>query len=153
MAERVTRSVLLAAGSSLVAGFPLLSMGPAAAQAERPLHFACSQVEGQAEGYYANELGLFKKAGFAADFQAMRGGSATVSAVVGGAIDVGCTNPISLGQALQRASSSPSSQRRGVEYESPSGFAIVAPNSSVKTVKDLNGGSSASRRSAASIKW
>lgn len=55
MAERVSRSAFLASGSSL------------------------AQAEGQAEGYYANELGLFKKAGYAADFQAMRGGSATAS--------------------------------------------------------------------------
>jgi len=141
MAQRVSRSTFLATGSSLAIGLPLLTTRPAAAQAERPLHFACSQVEGQAEGYYANELGLFKKAGFAADFQAMRGGSATVSAVVGGAIDVGCTNPISLGQALQRGIKLTILTNGAVwNTKAPSGFAIVAPNSPVKTVKDLNGG-------------
>jgi NitT/TauT family transport system substrate-binding protein len=140
MAEASSRAVFLAAGPAFAAGLSVLAMRPAAAQTERPLHFACSQVEGQAEGYYANELGLFKKAGFAADFQAMRGGSATVSAVVGGAIDVGCTNPISLGQALQRGIKLTILTNGAVwNTKAPSGFAIVAPNSPVKTAKDLNG--------------
>ena len=141
MAECFSRAALLGAGGSFVAALPLLALEPAYGQTLRPLHLACSQVEGQAEGYYAAELGLFKKAGYTVDFTAMRGGSATVSAVVGGAIDIGCTNPISLGQALQRGIKLTILTTGAVwNTKSPSGYAIVAPASPVKSVKDLNGG-------------
>lgn len=136
-----SRAAILTAGATLGLGLPLLLSSTARAQTEHGIHFACSAVEGQAEGYYANELGLFKRAGIAADFQTTRGGSATVTALVGGAVEVACTNPVSLGQALQRGIPLVILGTGAVwDTKVPSGFAITAPTSPVKTAKDLNGG-------------
>ena len=141
MADCFSRADVLTAGISFGLGLPLAMSGAVSAQTLRPVHFACSAVEGQAEGYYANDQGLFKKAGIDADFQTTRGGSATVTALVGGAVNVACTNPVSLGQAVQRGIPLVILCTGAIwDTKVPSGFAIASPTSAIKTAKDLNGG-------------
>jgi len=135
----LARSRFVAAGAAFataVLARPTRAFG----QEATPIHLANSQVEGQSEGYYAQDAGIFAKAGLTADFLPVRGGAAGVAAVVGGAVQVGCTNPVSLGQALQRGIPLVMVAVGAIwDTKVPSGFAIVAPNSPIKTAKDLNG--------------
>jgi NitT/TauT family transport system substrate-binding protein len=130
---RLTRPAFLLAAAAA-------TIRPAAAQDANALHVVCSQVEGQAEAYYADDLGLFKKAGLSVDIQRSRGGSATVTAMLGGAAQIACTNPVSLGQALQRNVPFVILATGALwDAKAPSGYAIVAPNSPVRSPKDLSG--------------
>ncbi|MBV8601193.1 MAG: ABC transporter substrate-binding protein, partial [Candidatus Eremiobacteraeota bacterium] len=74
----------------------------AAAQSDQVIHLGLSPFEAQADAFYAQELGLFKKAGLNIDIQQFPGGSAIVAAVSGGALQIGAGNPLPLAQARQR---------------------------------------------------
>lgn len=135
--RNVSRSKFLAlSAASSALTYPLA----VAAQDSAVLRVGCSRVETQAQAFYADELGLFKKAGLQVDVQSMRGGAASVTALVAGALEITCTNGLSFGQAVQR----------GVPLEIlvpgalwdtgfPAGAAIVAANAPYKRGKDLEG--------------
>ena len=70
----------------------------------------------------------------------MKGGAATVAAVTGGGLNIGCSNPVSLGQAVQRGVPLVILVGASIwDSRFPSGYAVVAPNSAIKSAKDLEG--------------
>jgi NitT/TauT family transport system substrate-binding protein len=118
----------------------LVTFGVASAQT--PLvHVGVSAFEAQAEAYYAQDLGLFKRAGLNIDVQQFPGGSAIVAGIVGGALQIGAGNPLPLAAAHEHGIDvvliAP-----GALFDSTlplnSGF-MIAASSTVRTGKDLNG--------------
>lgn len=93
-----------------------------------------------AQGYYAVDEGLFKKAGLDVDFQLFTGGSAISQAVNGGMIDFGISTPIQIANAVEHGIPfivvAPAGLNT-VKYSS--GQLIVAKNGPIQSAKDLEG--------------
>ena len=95
-----------------------------------------------AEAFYAQDLGIFKKYGINADITLLRkgGGAASVEAVTGGAADIGEGDIVSAANAHQRGLPivllAPSGIFRASE---PTTEVIVAKDSPIKSGKDLEG--------------
>jgi NitT/TauT family transport system substrate-binding protein len=81
---------------------PMGVPSPAAAQADNVIHVGVSPFEAHGDAYYALDQGYFKQAGLNIDIQQYQGGSAIVTAIVGGALQIGAGNPLPLAQARQR---------------------------------------------------
>jgi NitT/TauT family transport system substrate-binding protein len=86
------------AAPALVTGFPAIVRS----QALTPLKIGIIPVDVSANAYYAQELGLFAKAGLAVEFQVMGSGPVLAQAVAGGAIDFGISNVATIGNARLR---------------------------------------------------
>jgi NitT/TauT family transport system substrate-binding protein len=82
----------------LVTGFPAIVRS----QTLAPLKIGIIPVDVAANAYYAQDLGLFTKAGFAVEFQVMASGPVLAQAVAGGAVDIGVSNVATLGNARLR---------------------------------------------------
>lgn len=74
----------------------------ATAADEAKLRVATTPIDVGAEVYYAQEMGFFKKAGLDVEVQTISNGGAITSAVVGGAIDIGQGNVLSLITAYKK---------------------------------------------------
>ena len=86
------------AAPALVTGFPAIVRS----QTLTPLKIGIIPVDVAANAYYAQDLGLFTKAGFAVEFQVMASGPVLAQAVAGGAIDIGISNVATLANARLR---------------------------------------------------
>src|ERR1035441_5961806 len=82
-----------------------LSGAPAPAQTSGVLQVGCGGTEFDAEAYYAQDLGLFKKHGLTVEVQRLRGGPDVQAAVAGGSFQIGDTNILSLAAAKQHGQS------------------------------------------------
>jgi ABC-type nitrate/sulfonate/bicarbonate transport system substrate-binding protein len=71
------------------------------AQSLLPVRFAVLPGEAAAEPYYGSELGFFSRAGIEAQITEVSNGAAA-AAVIGGSLDVGFSNPLSIAQAHER---------------------------------------------------
>ena len=95
-----------------------------------------------AEAFYAQELGIFRKYGINAEITLLRkgGGAAAVAAVAGGAVDVGEGDLVSVANAHQRGIRIVLLAPSGV-YRStaPTTEVIVAKDSPIASGKDLEG--------------
>jgi NitT/TauT family transport system substrate-binding protein len=125
----------------LVALLSLGTFGVASAQTAPVVHVGVSAFEAQAEAYYAQDLGLFKRAGLNIDVQQFPGGSTIVAAIVGGALQIGAGNPLPLATAHEHGIDvvliAPGALFDAAQPMN-SGF-MIAANSTVRTGKDLNG--------------
>jgi NitT/TauT family transport system substrate-binding protein len=74
----------------------------ASAQEPPAIHVAISGFEAHADVYYAQDLGLFKKAGLDVDIQQLQGGESIVAAIVNGTLQIGAGNPLPLANAHER---------------------------------------------------
>lgn len=75
---------------------------PAAGRSAQPLRLATIPIDSGAEVIYADANGAFKARGLETSIALIGNGAAIVSAVVGGAADIGYSNIISLAVAHQR---------------------------------------------------
>lgn len=92
--------------------------------------------------FYAEEFGFFKKAGLDAEvrMQGKGGGAAILAAVVGGAADIGETNPISLALAYKRGAPIVAFAPTAIyRTKACTAYLLVAQNSPIKSALDLNG--------------
>jgi NitT/TauT family transport system substrate-binding protein len=129
----------LAAG--LIAATLLASTSTALrAQTTDVLHVGCGGTEFDAEAYYAQELGFFKKAGLTVEIQRLRGGPDVQAAVAGGSFQIGDTNILSLAAAKQHGQSI-TVIAPGAQYAAaaPTSLLVVTPDSPFHVAKDLNG--------------
>ena len=114
--------------------------GTAPAQTPAVLHVGCGSTEFDAQAYYAQELGLFRKAGLSVEVQRLRGGPDVQAAIAGGSFQIGDTNILSLAAAKQHGQSitviAPGAQYAAA---SPTSLLVVMPDSPFHTAKDLNG--------------
>ncbi len=103
------------------------------------LRIGTGAVEANAQVFYAQDLGLFKKAGLNVDIHINRAGSTTAAAVIGGDLQAGVANVVSLGQArLRNVPFEIIAPAALYTTETAPSVAAVAPNSTAKTGKDLN---------------
>jgi NitT/TauT family transport system substrate-binding protein len=70
-------------------------------RAESTLRVGCTANDTYAEAYYAQDLGLFRKAGLAVDVKTFTNGASVAQAVAGGAIDVGVSNVAQIATAVE----------------------------------------------------
>jgi NitT/TauT family transport system substrate-binding protein len=103
-----------------------------------PLRVASTASDSYAEAIYAQDAGFFQRAGFNVTLSILASGAAIASAVAGGAVDIGITNPLPLATAVTH----------GVPFQylcaggmyNPKETALcVPPDSPVRTGKDLDG--------------
>ena len=92
----VTRRAAL---GTLGAGLALAPHALNAASASTTLRVGQVPSDVYAEGLYAQDLGLFTRAGLAVELSNFNNGSAMAAALVGGTLDIGITDPLSIGNA------------------------------------------------------
>jgi NitT/TauT family transport system substrate-binding protein len=114
---------------------------PAAVRADGPvLVVGTAGKETDAEVYYAQDMGFFKKAGLTVEIQTLANGAAVASAVASGALQIGDSNTLSLATARQKGLPfvifAP-----GAIYSSasPTTALAVSVNGPIHTAKDLTG--------------
>jgi NitT/TauT family transport system substrate-binding protein len=119
-----------------------LLIRPVTAQDQLTIHVAVSAFEAQADAYYAQDLGLFAKAGLNVDIQQFQGGEAIVAGIVSGALQIGAGNPLPLANAFERKFDvvlvAPGTLTDAALRPYNSGI-VVAANSPIRTGADLNG--------------
>ena len=131
----VRAAVVAVAIASLGAGIPVAS-----ADSPAVIRVGATGNDTAAEVYYAEELGMFKKRGIQVQIENMRSGAAEAAAIVGGALDVGEQNVVSMAHAHERG--------LPFKYVAPAGeyvssasttSLVVAKSSALKSGKDLEG--------------
>ena len=101
---------------------------------------ASLSIDLYAEGYYAQELGLFKKAGLNVDLQTFTNGGTATQAVTAGACDLGIANTVSVANATLRGLSLAIIAGGGLYSTNAAATALcVAAGSPLRTAKDLEG--------------
>lgn len=132
--------LLLAFGVALGAGSDRTQV--ASAQDQPVIHVAVSAFEAQADAYYAQDLGLFKRAGLNVDVQQYQGGEAIVAGIAAGALQIGAGTTLPLATAHERGIDvvliAPGTITDAALLPPTSGM-VVAANSALQTGKDLNG--------------
>jgi NitT/TauT family transport system substrate-binding protein len=86
------------AAPAVVAGFPAIVKS----QTLTPLKIGIIPVDVAANVFYAQDLGLFTKAGLDVSLQPMASGPVLAQAVAGGALDIGISNVATIGAARLR---------------------------------------------------
>lgn len=90
--------------------------------------------------YYAQDLGMFRRAGLDVVVSTANYGSQVAAAVVGGTIEIGQSNVMSLCAAYERGLPFALIAPAGVYLSTkPTSMMIVEKNSALKTAEDLNG--------------
>jgi NitT/TauT family transport system substrate-binding protein len=113
---------------------------PASAQDAPLIKVGAGLIEPQAEGYYAQEMGFFKKHGLNVQMQTLRNGAAIAAAVAGGELQIGVSNAVQLAQAHARVLPFVVIALGGIHDSrfSKSGL-VVAAGGPIASAKDLNG--------------
>ena len=133
----VRRAALVCAAIALaLAG----ASGTTFAQVPPTVRIATSAAETYAQAFFAQDQGLFQKAGVNAEVQVLATGAAVQTAVAGGAVDVGVGTTVGLANAVIRgvpfvmiAPAAMSTQK------APTGLICIATSSTLKTAKDFDG--------------
>jgi NitT/TauT family transport system substrate-binding protein len=80
----------------LVGAASLSALAPKPAHAADVMRLAAPALDATALMFYANDQNYFKNAGLSVDLQAMANGEAVTLAIAGGAVDIGCSEAVSL---------------------------------------------------------
>jgi NitT/TauT family transport system substrate-binding protein len=134
----LTRAQSLRAIGSIAAAtaFPRIVV----AQVAPTIAVGVAALEAQSQVMYAQDLGLFKKAGLNVDLQILRGGSAIAAAVSGGSLQIGASNTLSLAYALNRGI--PFVMIAGgalYDIRNPSAGITVLKDATIQSGRELNG--------------
>lgn len=134
----LTRKHLLASTAGAAAAAATRTI--VAAQSPVDVRVGSGNVEPNAQVFYAIDQGFFTKNGIDAHLTILRSGGVTMEAIVAGQLDAGVGNTVSLGSAIVRKlpfiNIAP-----GILWDAraPNAAIVIAPNSTIKTAKDLNG--------------
>jgi ABC-type nitrate/sulfonate/bicarbonate transport system substrate-binding protein len=113
---------------------------PRAARASDGLNVAAYPVDIAAEPLYALSFGAFRRAGLDVTIQTIASGAAIVSAVAGGACDIGVSNIISLAFAYKSGIPITLVAPSGAySSKAPTSVLMVANESPINTARDCNG--------------
>jgi len=138
-AREPKRCAMISRLCSCVALVALLFSGPATAQTLAPIHVATIPIDSGSEAFYAKDTGIFEKNGLDATVQPITNGPAIIAGVVGGAIDVGFSNLVSLEAAYKKGVPIVLIAAAGLYLDSaPTTLLMVDKDSTVKTGKDLD---------------
>lgn len=97
-------------------------------------------IEADAQPYYADHLGLFERGGLHVAITSIANGAAILSGVLGGSLDVGVSNIISLASAYKRGIEIACIAGSSVyTHDAPTSGLLVAAASPIRTPRDLNG--------------
>lgn len=113
---------------------------PAVAQGSAAIRLGAAPNDSAAEAYYADELGLFKKAGLNVAVSTFTNGVTMAQALVGGSLDAAGNNIVSLAIAI--AKGIPFAILAGgavYNTDAPTTVLCVAKNSPLRAAKDLDG--------------
>jgi NitT/TauT family transport system substrate-binding protein len=112
---------------------------PRRARAAAALRVATIPIDSGAEAIYAAERGTYAAHGLAANLQYIGNGAQIIAAVVGGAVDIGYTNVISLAVAHARGLPltvvAPASLYNA---KAPTSVLMVSDTSPIRTARDCN---------------
>jgi NitT/TauT family transport system substrate-binding protein len=118
-----------------------LPLAPALAQTTPPvLRVGATANDTYAQAYYADELGLFSKAGLNVSISTFANGAAVSEAVVGGALDVGVSNPVQIANAVVHGIPFVYFAGGGLySTNAPTTQLAVSASSAIKSAKDFEG--------------
>ena len=120
-----------------------LLAAPAAAvaqPADAPIRIGVGGADTFAEGFYATDLGIFKKAGLNVEMTVFNQGAAIATAVAGHAIDVGISNTVNLAVAIAHGAPFLFVAGAGMyTAAAPTTVLMVPKNSPLRVPKDLEG--------------
>lgn len=129
------RSSLLA-----LAAAALAAPRAALAQGTPAIRIGTSAAETYAQAFYAQELGLFTKAGLNVEIVTLATGSAVATAVAGGAVDIGVATVVSLANAIIRGLPFVMIAPSGMHTtKAPVGLLLVTKASTAKGPHDFEG--------------
>lgn len=129
------RSFVRSAAAFALAGVAL----PARAQ-DAPIRVGCGLADTTAEAYYANDEGLFKSAGLDVTVTPYPSSGHVMTAVAGGALDIGVANTGVVADAIRHEAPFVVIAGGGMySTKAPNGALCVDKTSTVRTAKDLEG--------------
>jgi NitT/TauT family transport system substrate-binding protein len=137
MVYRPSRATALASAFIPAA---LALAGRVGSQTLPTVNVAVDPFDSYAEGYYAQDLGLFKKAGIDVQLQTFMSGTAITGAVTAGDADIGIGNPVFLANAF--AHGLPFTMIAGggmYSTKAPTTLLCVSSTSTIKSAKELDG--------------
>lgn len=106
-----------------------------------PLRIVLIPGETSSTVYFAQERGLFARAGLDVHVTELSNGAAGASAVASGSMDIGFSNALSLGQGHERGLNfsiiAPSNVNK--DGQETNGYIIVTKTSPIRTAKDFSG--------------
>jgi NitT/TauT family transport system substrate-binding protein len=135
-----SRATLIRTGAVALAGVSLAPLRISAQTVPVKLRVGTGTVEANAQIFYAVDMGFFKKNGLDVEVVKLRSGTTTMAAIIAGDLQCGVANVLSLGVAHQR--NVPLTMiAPGAYYDGnvPTTQMVVAPDSTAKVAKDLNG--------------
>jgi ABC-type nitrate/sulfonate/bicarbonate transport system substrate-binding protein len=116
-----------------------LTLG-ARANAAAPLRIATLTIDSGAACFYAQEQGFFARAGIEAQIQTIASGGAIVAAVASNSVDIGFANLVSTVAAFAKGIQVVLVAPGSVDVANvPTNALVAAPNSPIRTGRDLNG--------------
>ena len=136
-AGRMSRRAMTALTASWIAAASARRVG---SQTLPTVRMIGGPIEPTAGGYFAYEMGFFRRAGLNVEVQQARSGNVEAAAVAGGRVDVGDSNIVSFAQAVARGlpfvAIAP-----GENYDTRDPMTVLAEaaNAPYRTAKDLNG--------------
>jgi NitT/TauT family transport system substrate-binding protein len=135
-----SRGTVLRTGAAALAGLALVPSRATAQSAPVKLRVGTGTVEANAQIFYAADMGFFKKNGLDVEVVKLRSGTTTMAAIVAGDLQCGVANVLSLGAAhLRNVPLVMIAPGAFYDGNAPTTLMVVAPDSPVKTAKDLNG--------------
>ncbi len=115
------------------------SVLPSHAFAAEAVRFATIPIDAGAEAFYALDRGYFRNAGIEAVVQAIPNGSAITAAVLGGSVDIGFSNMLSLAAAHEKNVPITLIAAAGrYATKAPTSVLMVAKDAPYKNARDLN---------------
>ena len=132
----IARRTWIAGVSAVAAGG---AARPVRAQAA-PVRIATTAAETYAQPFYAEDQGLFAKAGIPVTISLLANGASVSTAVAGGAADVGVTSTVTLGNAVEHGIAFVAIAPCALSTaEAPAGLLCVLKSSTAKGAKDFEG--------------
>jgi NitT/TauT family transport system substrate-binding protein len=110
------------------------------ARAADTMRLAAPALDATALMFYANDQNFFKNAGLSVDLQAMANGEAVTLAIAGGAVDIGCSEAVSLILAYRKGVPLTLIASGGVQtLKAPTGLLFARNDLKATTGADFNG--------------
>jgi NitT/TauT family transport system substrate-binding protein len=124
----------------LLGGTPLGLSFASTARAADPMRLAAAALDPTALLFFANEFGFFKNAGLNVDVQVMTNGQAVTLAIAGNALDVGCSELVSLILAYHGGLPLTLIATAGIQTpKAPAGILFARNDLPATTGRDFNG--------------
>jgi NitT/TauT family transport system substrate-binding protein len=125
---------------TMIGGAAAVACGVRAARAAEPMRIAVPALDATGLVLYANDQGFFKNNGLNVDVQTMPNGEAVTLAMAGGAVDVGCSEVVSLILAYRKGVPLTIVAPGGLQTaKSPAGMMFARSDLAATSGKDFNG--------------